>query len=212
METRKIAIGILAIGIVAALSGGMIYAYFTDSDKSENNEFTAGKLFLQLNDGVTKTVTPALGTFDNMQPGDSGTGSITVKNAGTVDGYVTFKFSDFGETDGLPTEVDGTDLPDPSKPQTLGGNLGTVITVKYGDGGSKTVELGDDFFTTIMAEIEDDEYHFALPAGESLTIEISWSIATSVGNEIQGDSLSFDIEFTLTQSTHNSLPPEINSW
>jgi len=39
-----------------------------------------------------------------------------------------------------------------------------------------------------------------LAAGNKLNLVALWSIPATVGNEIQGDSVSFDISFTLTQA------------
>ena len=49
--------------------------------------------------------------------------------------------------------------------------------------------------------LEAGPYNVAggLSDGATTYIGISYSIASNVGNEIQGDSCNFDIEFALTQ-------------
>lgn len=214
METRKIAIGILAIGIVAALSGGMIYAYFTDSDKSENNEFTAGTLFLTLNPDMSEKTVANTGSFDNMQPGNSGIATLIVKNAGTVDGYVTFKFINLVDEEHLPADAD-----EPLPEKELGGvdgELSRCLDVKVSViRGSSTLSLpaqfGTDTNTVTFKSLDaiESSPRIKLESGQSLTLSIAWSISGTVGNEIQGDKLSFDISFTLNQFDNNPSATDV---
>ena len=85
---RKILTAIFVIGLVATMAGAGIYAYFSDTETTNDIIFTAGTLDLKLShssagpwtDGVTGTW-----TLSNMKPGDeTPTGSVFFKNFGSV--------------------------------------------------------------------------------------------------------------------------------
>ena len=85
---RKILTAIFVVGLVATMAGTGIYAYFSDTETTAGNTFTAGTLDLEVShssdgpwtDGVTGTWTLA-----NMMPGDeTATASVFFKNFGTV--------------------------------------------------------------------------------------------------------------------------------
>ena len=66
---------------MAALVGMATFSWFTDSASVADNIFTAGTLEIS----VTDPVDGAAFSIANMAPGDVATGSITVKNSGTLD-------------------------------------------------------------------------------------------------------------------------------
>lgn len=79
---NKIIKSLSVIAFVAAIAIGGTMAYFSDTEKSTGNTFTAGTLDLKTNDADGTT-----GTFNvlNMIPGDSETtGTVKLKNMGTV--------------------------------------------------------------------------------------------------------------------------------
>ena len=86
---RKILTAIFVAGLVATMAGAGIYAYFSDTETSSGNTFTAGTLDLKLSsysssgpwtDGVTGTW-----TLSNMKPGDeTPTHAVFFKNFGTI--------------------------------------------------------------------------------------------------------------------------------
>jgi len=83
---KRILTAIVLIGIVAMLAGAGTFAYFSDTETSTGNTFTAGTLDLKIRngdeswgDGVTSTW-----TMSNMKPGDTCTGFLGLRNEGTV--------------------------------------------------------------------------------------------------------------------------------
>jgi predicted ribosomally synthesized peptide with SipW-like signal peptide len=85
---RRILTAILAIVLVATIAGTGIYAYFSDTETTDEMTFTAGTLDLKLShssagpwtDGVTGTW-----SLSNMKPGDeAATGSVFFKNFGSL--------------------------------------------------------------------------------------------------------------------------------
>jgi len=83
---RKILTAVFVVGLVATMAGAGIYAYFSDTETSTGNIFTAGTLNLQIRDGdeswgdgVTSTW-----TMSNMKPGDTCTGFVGLRRLGTI--------------------------------------------------------------------------------------------------------------------------------
>ncbi len=84
----KMLTAILVAGLVATMAGAGIYAYFSDTETSSGNTFTAGTLDLKVShsstgpwtDGVTATW-----TLSNMKPGDkTPTASVFFRNFGSI--------------------------------------------------------------------------------------------------------------------------------
>jgi predicted ribosomally synthesized peptide with SipW-like signal peptide len=73
---KKILFSLVAMVMVIGLAGGA-FAYFSDTEQSTGNTFTAGTL------DVTLSGTPF--NVTNMAPGDIETSTFTVTNAGNLD-------------------------------------------------------------------------------------------------------------------------------
>lgn len=85
---RRILTAVFVVGLVATIAGAGLYAYFSDTETSTGNIFTAGTMDLKLshsgtdswNDGVTATW-----TLSDMKPGDeTPLASVFFKNFGSV--------------------------------------------------------------------------------------------------------------------------------
>lgn len=69
----------LVIGVVAAMLGAGTMAYFSDTETSEGNTFTAGTLDIEL-----YGTSSAIWTYTDMKPGDVIYPAFIVKNAGSL--------------------------------------------------------------------------------------------------------------------------------
>jgi predicted ribosomally synthesized peptide with SipW-like signal peptide len=77
---KKILVSMMVIGLVAALAGAGLYAYFSDTETSSSNTFTAGTLKISLGESETTEI-----SISNMAPGDvTGDWVITITNTGTI--------------------------------------------------------------------------------------------------------------------------------
>lgn len=74
---KQVGTGIMALVLGLTLIGGGTYAYFSDSETT-NNTFAAGTLDLSVNPTAVIDV-------ENMQPGDSMTRDFELQNSGTLD-------------------------------------------------------------------------------------------------------------------------------
>jgi len=213
---KKIIIGLSSIALVAIVVIGGTFAYFSDTEKSENNTFAAGTMDLDINGGDTAITTM---TLTNKAPGDSDTETgTTLKNSGSLDGELdisigvvtNYACDPDGAADG--TEYCTTDA------GVLGGNAEMALYIDVdeddawttGDIGlkndtTKYTNSGSD--SLIYASIDsydgvawNDVYDTLMMTGDQDGFVIDWEIPTSATNDIQGDTLDFDITFTLEQA------------
>jgi predicted ribosomally synthesized peptide with SipW-like signal peptide len=186
---RKIAMLVIGAMLAVALVGGGVYAYFSDTETSSGNGATAGTLDLELNDGVAKVV-----TFSNVKPGDSGADNFKVHNIGTVNGELSVAISSIVNGPGSTPEPEPT--PDNGE---LGANMNVVFWVDTNN--NKLLDAGEDeLYSGTMNGATLPADTMPLDADAETYIGFSWSIPTTVGNEIQGDTVSFSIDFTLNQA------------
>ena len=190
----------MAIVMIASLfAGAVTMTYFSDIETSSVNVLTAGTLDLKIDadpssggvnwvdDPNVPTLNSGYGSLvDNLKPGDSAKITVGIKNDGSIDGIADIHIKNVNNN---------------------GGQLGDNIDVKisYGDKGgtgtfpgTETVEATGytldtinclNFVAPVTLEAGDDDYWV-----------IELSIDSGVGNGIQGDSVSFDVEFSLNQA------------
>ena len=79
---KKILISLMAIALVVGLVGAGTIAYFSDTESSTGNTFTAGTLVLS----VTGSETGSAGWVSptNWAPGETEDGNVILANAGTI--------------------------------------------------------------------------------------------------------------------------------
>lgn len=145
-----------------------------------------------------------VGTFNvsNLVPGASGRNSIKLVNVGNQTGQLGVSFSSMTNTPGVIGEyMDGTG--------DLGANMEIAVYIDIdGSGDCNSVDIGlrSDGTTYICPtalkyDAMDNYSDVTWNAIKSMTASaahdfiIIWRISVTVGNEIQGDSVSFDISF-----------------
>jgi len=193
---------VLCIGLV-----GGAFAYFDDTETSTGNLFTAGTLDLKVDTdpgpGVTwsdgglpnlNSISELNAMINNMAPGDSISGNFGIKNDGTIEGVADFKVTvtandDNGLTEPEQTDGDGTD-------GAGNGDLCANIDVVLNYNGTLV-------YSGTLLGMSGTNYTAAsnLAGGATASWEYTISIATGVGNVIQSDTCTFDIEFSLTQAS-----------
>lgn len=175
----------LMIIAASAIVGGATKAYFTDTATISGNTFSAGTLDLKIDSNPSPSVatwengfTNPYNPFAKIKPGDKGEQIIDIKNEGNVDGNATIKLSRTSAWNELASKLTFTMLYDAE-------NDGTFV--ETGVSGAL------DAFTGIYAL-------GTLPAGRISSVKILWSVPTSAGNEIQGDSVTFNAVFGIEQT------------
>ncbi len=194
---------IAALLVIGMVSGGT-WAYFSDTESSTGNSLTAGTLDLNINGGNIAVTTF---TASAVAPGDSGNGSSTLANIGTMGGELDITFSAIANTGGV-----GGEFGDSS------GDLGGVAEIAVyidvdqsgtwtaGDIGLKSDATTYSFPTALDYDVIDNYDSETYDAVETMAttaadnFRVQWRVPTGADNSIQGDAVSFDVTFILEQA------------
>lgn len=197
MKIRNI-FPIFAILFVTTLSIANTYAYFTAQRTASTNTFATGTLDLDISSGGSvnaSLVVENLGISSNIQ----GNKSWTVKNSGSLPGRLLIKMQNV-----LNKENGCNDQEKQAEANCEGddiGELGNVVDMKFVVDGSdaissKITNAGIQEFTEKWNTLSP----IILQAGETKNIDVYWEArGENYGNEIQSDSLNFDLNFGLVQ-------------
>ena len=197
-------------GTAGILLVGGTYAYFTDQGASNNNVFSAGTLTMKLSDANETDVDNVTATWGltNAVPGTTFTGTLSVKNNGTVNaGSIDFDFTN--------VVVENPDLTSP-------GNVGTtpmdkVIEITQlgwdlnGDGDA--LDTNENLLTTVsnlngnvwkdLDDVENTDLtnrSYDESTNEVHTLIMQGQLHnTGTTNEHQGDTVTTTLAITLDQ-------------
>ncbi|MFH1457074.1 MAG: TasA family protein [Patescibacteria group bacterium] len=194
----KIALSLVMIASVGAIVIGATGAYFSDTEASVGNTFTAGTLDLNIEGDNVNTI---MFTVADLAPGSSGFGKVVLDNVGNMDGFLDISFLNLISDDMLcndpESDVDSTCSDAEGE---LLENLDVLACIDDGDdicGGAGDTEVYNGKANLMgIDELAD----YALTKGSSVVFRLEWSIDSSVGNIIQSDTAGFDIEFELAQT------------
>ena len=130
----------------------------------------------------------------NLQPGDTGTKVLTLRNAGSRPGFITIWLSDIvnSEGDNPEPETGNTDEP---------GELGDVLLLTlYSSRLSTNVSLPLNV-NSFPQSNTDPGYIKISPIAPSEIIDLTWEwqLPTTADNDVQGDSVTFTINYLLTE-------------
>ncbi len=205
MKKIIISLSIIAMAAIVVIGGSV--AYFSDTEISTGNTFTAGTLDLQVGDND-----PITWNFDieNIKPGDSGSEEAVLANTGSTDGYlhITFDNRINNEMGCVEPEVNDTNPPDDSCGDPgpdlgeLAENLDLLIYIDEAGGTADQFDLGTDTLVyqgKAKGILQGDEFNYLLASAETRDFRVEWFLDISVGNIVQSDKAGFDIVFELTQ-------------
>jgi len=183
----------ILVMLASTLVGAGTVAYFNDTETVSGNMFSAGTLDLEVNDENPWTST--LISVSNMKPGDTGEVTIKLENLGSLDGYVCMWIKDVINSPG--------DTPEP-EPTSDDGELGANIEITiWQDDGDNVLESDEEVYVdgATLDSLNNTKVvtNKPLSAGGTVYIGFSWEIPSTVGSEIMDDSVTFTIEFALTQ-------------
>lgn len=179
MFNKKVLLSLLVIGVVAATAGAGTWAAFSDVETSTDNTFTAGTLDLKVEgaDAITSV------SIENVCPGDSEETEVDVQNYGTISGDLTLNITDVVNDGGVYTEAEGTD-----NTGDLGDNL--IIVIEHDS---------EEKFNGTLSNFNNPLDLGPLDGGEEKDFDVKYIVPEDVGNEIQGDEVTFDLELHLDQ-------------
>jgi len=200
---RSILVSVLVIGVAAAMAGAGTIAYFNDTETSQGNTFTAGTLDLKVDDNDDPYVAHC--ELTNLKPGDSTIGPgawapgalyWTVKNVGSLSGELTVTITN------VVNYEKGQNEPEALVDSTSGeneGELGGKLRIQVWRDGIWTYEIGNINAANGAEIIPGFKPSVILNPGEETILQISWCVYSDAGNEIQSDSVEFDVVFHLDQ-------------
>jgi len=210
--SKRILVSLSIIGVVAVIAIGATTAYFSDTETSQDNTFSAGTLDLQVvfpYEGEPYPGFPPTKTYNgenipgveirDIKPGDSGFLRYHVNNIGTIGGELYITLANVSNSPGVTPEPEP--LPDNGE---LGENL--LINIWYGDESEypnyskhivKDKKLND--LSNVRYLLGDLTAEGDPTTTDGKDVYIKWELPSSVGNEVQGDVVSFDVDLDLMQ-------------
>lgn len=193
---RRILLSLIVLALAGTVAIGATRAYFSDTETSTGNTFTAGTLDLKVNgndDPVGVTYTLA-----DWKPGDDkNVGPVTLRNAGTVAGkyWIEIKNVKNYENDCLGPEVGDTSCGAGINQGELGGHISGYFQENVTPWSHLTPSI-----TSINASEGVKMDGRTLTAGESVPLVFYAKWLSSVSDNLaQGDSVMFDLIFHLDQ-------------
>lgn len=213
MLNRKILTSLLVIAVVAVMVGMGTFAYFSDSETSTGNTFTAGTLDLQVN-GRDDSNVGTLVTIEAKPSQRKVVGPIKVHNKGTNSGVLDLHFNNVVDLENgiVEPEQDYYTANNITERNDISNALFVDLMVDY-DGDDVIDEtLIPDFVVTLGAlKSRTLDFPKPIPPSNTWYIYLSFHLCSNVGNWGQSDKTTFDIEFTLHQvnaphDTHTRLP------
>jgi len=188
---KKILGSLFMLGVSGALFVAVTTASYIDQEVANGNQFTGGTIDLKLNGqdaGVTPVIT--VSASDGFVPGMSGTITVALHNAGSVDATaLDVMIGNISEQENGIIESEGASG-DASDPQ---GELGSQMLVDIKDG--NTVIVDDIPFGNISFSLSS-----GIPAGQTRHFNIVYKYCDLPTNNLSlSDSVAFDLSFLLKQ-------------
>ncbi len=130
----------------------------------------------------------------DIKPGDIGLKTVTLQNTGTADGTVTIWLSDVLNAEGVSPEPE---TGDPDVP----GELGDQLLLGVSTSGLRSNLHLPAPINSFPQSVSSHNYVRInnLGAGESKTLIWEWSLPALTGNEVQGDVVTFTINYLLEE-------------
>jgi spore coat-associated protein N len=210
---QRILLSLLTVGLAASLAVGATRAYFSDTETSTGNTFTAGTLDLKVDDKDDPNVVHV--SLTGMKPGSTASYSWTLKNAGSLAGKPWIEITNLKNYDNDCNDAEIAAPDDTCGNPGLGdGELGQYLMMKLNAPGSVGYVYPNDPSCVggnqcsvnywsgrghIDGIIDGQTWDTIAPASSLAPMVLEFQIPTTVGNIIQSDSLEFDVVFHLEQ-------------
>ena len=205
---KKKLLSLIIIAALVTMAVGMLGsgAFFVDTEKSENNAFAAGTLDLKVNGG---DVPVTLFNVSNMAPDAQPTGSLTLKNEGSIAGNLSISSIVLTSYENVcwepETESGDTTCADPGEGL---GELQNVFNLRlYIDNAPITGYYGSEdtmLYSGLLSGLPSSIPVKAVVAtGESVRLNyvLDWW-DTASDNLAQSDGVKLDMTFRLAQQNH----------
>ena len=189
------------IGIASSIGIMSTRALFSDSQTKSGSAFTIGTLELDVK-GTNGSDEASVSIDDiGLSSNLSGERSWTVYNKGSIPGRLYLKLANLKNLENGCNEPEAKDDNSCDDSNVSSGELGEVLNVKFYVDDSEKVSssLASGKDVEIKTAWENLSAISIMP-GKSINVKMAWSASPDgFGNEIQSDSVSFDIVFDLVQ-------------
>lgn len=197
-NNKKLLVGILIISVVSIIAISATVAFFTARRTVTSSRFTMGTLDLDVASNGQKLepfIIDNIGENGNI----SGSKTWTVKNTGSLPGRLLIRLQNVvNKENGC---NDQEKLAEPNCESNNEGEMGAVIRPKILLDGVERVQ--STLATSDQSKIGEDWNALApviIDPGQEKTVTITWNTTENeYGNEIQSDSVEFDVDFRLIQ-------------
>ncbi len=208
---KKIIISLITISVVGVIAVGGTIAYFSDTETSSGNTFTAGTVDIAVN-GENPWSEEGYFTIGDMKPCQVEYKEFVLKNVGQneVDVWKHIKIEDVngGEMSEPECEAESGDWnPDT---QTCSGNtpvdnIAEKITYDLVVNGETIISEDDG---VKMSDVDCCWIYLGkIEPGEEMTVVQSYHMDADAGNEYQGDQVNFTVELYAQQIKGCPPPP-----
>ena len=142
-------------------------------------------------------------SFTNIKPGDSGTKTVTLHNAGTSDGLITIWISNL-----VNIRISGVD----PKYAGLPGELADYLRLNASSRGLEANVALPALVKNFPQTSSGPSYVRVNPlrAGETLNLTWTWELPAQTGNNVQGKGTSFNLNYMLEELPPPEEPPAEN--
>jgi hypothetical protein len=141
----------------------------------------------------------ALVDVDAAVPGQTGASTVSVRNAGSLDGRLDVSVGVVEQHENGLTEPE-REVDDSPEQGELGKWMKFRVSLPNEDGDGRTYLVGSADGYVSPTRVDDESTTAALSSREQRDLLVEWCITTDAGNEIQSDSVRLAFEFTLVQS------------
>jgi len=143
-------------------------------------------------------------SIGNIMPCDSGTKTVTLQNTGYLDGFVVIWISDIESGEGL--------NPEPETDKEGPGELDDYLLFDLSTSPGVSIDTDISLPATINdfpPSVDGPGYIWLTPlnAGDTITLYWEWELPCETGNDVQGDTLSFTINYFLVDDFPKPKPP-----
>lgn len=201
---KKTLFTMMALVLVIGLAGAGTFAYFSDTETSTGNTFTAGTLDLTVNGQNGQNV--QLFNVSNLVPGNQPTGRYRINNIGSINGYLDIESISIvnNENGCIEPETQAGDTTCGPDQGELGAQLNLRMFLDYNNNG--WIDTGEPMFfngrvNTLPANFQLNE---PVPAGGGVDFVAEiydwWSGQDIDDNLAQSDSLVVNMTFELSQT------------
>ena len=144
--------------------------------------------------------------ISNIKPGDSGSKIVKLSNVGSSDGFVTIWVSDIVSTEGLNPESETGNTAEP-------GEAADYLQLNLTATGLTTNLNLPAIISNLPRSATASNYIEIIPLkrGTSINIVWEWNLPPQTSNDVQGDSISFTINYLLQECTITDVSGVVNA-